>query len=260
MQKGFSSVIILIIILLSAGIVGAYYFGKLSNKSTQSPPSQTQTPQPTLIPQPTSTSDETTNWKTYTSNEYGYSFRYPNDWDAIVKGTSLIIAPQSIIADIKKIPGGFGGGKGLVSALYVNKERVPTKSDEFQQVSSTQITIDGKNATLHVVTVTQESPLGKPGDQVIQIEIPFDKGFIEYELVDTKYRSIYDQILSTFKFLDQNQTEDRAKCTKADDCTVERCSCEAINKAYEDNSKISCALACPVGEIKCINNRCTVIQ
>ena len=87
-----------------------------------------------------------------------------------------------------------------MSTLYVNKELIPTKSDEFQQVSSTQMTIDNKNATLHTITVIQGSPLGDKGDQIVQIEIPIEKGFIEYELLDIKYRLIYDKILSTFRF------------------------------------------------------------
>lgn len=70
MQKGFSGIIILIVILILAGLAGAYYFGK-----TQVPKPQPQT----IIP--SSSPDETANWKTYTNNKYKYQFKYPPAWE-----------------------------------------------------------------------------------------------------------------------------------------------------------------------------------
>ncbi|MBI2268027.1 MAG: hypothetical protein HYU80_01105 [Candidatus Blackburnbacteria bacterium] len=196
-QRGFAAFVLLFVVLLVGVGAGAYYYGKGSLKLPVVAP---QVSPSSEISTPSSTTDETVNWKVYMDQRYGFSFKYPSDWDTTNLGTSLVVAPQSVVDGIKKIAGGFGGGKGLVSSLYVNKQRVPTKSDGFQKVSSTQIVVGGKNATLHTITVTQASPLGESGERVIQVEIPFEKGFVEYELLDTRYRSIYDQILSTFKF------------------------------------------------------------
>lgn len=77
MQKGFAPVLILVGILVIMAIAGgAYYFGKISNKPTPTPPLVTQT-------QPTKAVDETANWKTFVNTVYGYSISYPSDWSVV---------------------------------------------------------------------------------------------------------------------------------------------------------------------------------
>ena len=91
MQKGLSPILM---ILILAGVTvltgGAYYFGKITapkndffDQNSMVFPSQQ--PQSTNKPAINTsalrnTTDETANWKTYTSDNYGYSFKYPSSF------------------------------------------------------------------------------------------------------------------------------------------------------------------------------------
>lgn len=39
------------------------------------------TPTTAILPTPTPTPDETADWKTYTNSKYGFSFKYPQEWN-----------------------------------------------------------------------------------------------------------------------------------------------------------------------------------
>lgn len=74
MSKGFAPIYILISLAVMATAVGVY----LIQKTTVAPP---KTVQPVVVSQPTPTPkprvDEIANWKTYTNQKYGFSFKYP---------------------------------------------------------------------------------------------------------------------------------------------------------------------------------------
>lgn len=73
MSKGFTQVYILLAVLVLVVLGVAYSSGKLFTKpSTQPQISTTSTP----------AADETTNWKTYTNTKYGYLLKYPNNLPA----------------------------------------------------------------------------------------------------------------------------------------------------------------------------------
>ncbi len=85
MQKGFAPIFILVgILVLTVVAGGAYYFGK-----SQAPKSQNPLPIVTSIASPSATPDETANWKTYTSEDTTFSFKYPSDWIYETKKTTL---------------------------------------------------------------------------------------------------------------------------------------------------------------------------
>ena len=69
-QKGYAPIFI---ILLIAGVVGGYLIGSGKLNLPQKQVTQTET----------SKVDEIANWKTYTNTKYGYSIKYPNDWDYV---------------------------------------------------------------------------------------------------------------------------------------------------------------------------------
>lgn len=70
-------VVVLILVAIASGIViGKYFLGQKASPSTnQVVPTLTQ---PTLIPTPTP--DLTADWKTYRNKEFGFEFKYPADW------------------------------------------------------------------------------------------------------------------------------------------------------------------------------------
>lgn len=74
---------ILILFAFILFITGAYFLGKQSVKRPETPvaiPTETQVSTlPTSTVVPTIVTDLTTNWKTYESKQYGFSFKYPVD-------------------------------------------------------------------------------------------------------------------------------------------------------------------------------------
>jgi len=89
MQRGFAPiVVILLIVVLASMAVGGYYFVKLSKpaevqkvyQTPTSPAPLTSTPEPTSSVLTQSGSADLTNWKTYTSTRYGFSFQHPPTW------------------------------------------------------------------------------------------------------------------------------------------------------------------------------------
>ncbi len=90
MQKGQTLIFLLIGILIIAG--GAFYLGKSSTPKpspgpvvTAQPVSQS-TPVPSSIPDTSPTPAgllDTANWKTYKSNAFKFSVKYPNNWQIL---------------------------------------------------------------------------------------------------------------------------------------------------------------------------------
>lgn len=68
MQKGTALPLIVVTIALIGGI--AYFFTGIFPNSAKTSP----------LTSPTPTPDQYQGWKTYTNNTYGFSLRYPNDW------------------------------------------------------------------------------------------------------------------------------------------------------------------------------------
>lgn len=86
-MRGGLSTILLIVIILAVGIIGAsigYYYGANSATTTTSLITATRTTAPkvtTTAVGATTTAVDTANWKTYTNTDYGFSFKYPGDWN-----------------------------------------------------------------------------------------------------------------------------------------------------------------------------------
>ncbi len=140
----------------------------------------------------TSASD-TTNWQTYTNQKYGFSLKYPPDWR---------YKEQEATSAAQEIWFGTGNEENLVT-LYVNKDKYlsMTKNGKLvtcQERGGEEITVGGNKAW-------KESVAG--GQNPAQDWVCFEKNNRAYEfqhvystLSDSK--RIFDQILSTFKFLD----------------------------------------------------------
>ncbi len=84
-QRGNTLIGILIGLLIAGGLLGAYYLG--STKNSQPQQNSNLADQPQTTPQSAKSSlaskifgkDETADWKTYTSQKFGVSFKYPGD-------------------------------------------------------------------------------------------------------------------------------------------------------------------------------------
>lgn len=194
MQKGFAGVYILAGLVILTVLGGAYYLGTIKNKPQSQNPvvisqvNPTSTSQPIQVT-PSSSPDEIVNWKTYTSEKF--TFKYPPDWlieDPKPYGQLVRLTYMEGKDKYKFIV--ETGGRGGPTAD--NIENKPLMFQGFKFNRRTWINV------------------GKP----FFISFAPDEGGFEFfnhveislppEDAD-KYIKIFDQILSTFKFTDQNQ-------------------------------------------------------
>lgn len=264
-QKGFVVVLIMLGVVAVLGLVGgAYYFGKAQTPKLQ--------PQNTVVvsqpPQPTSTPDETANWKIYTNQQYGYLIKYPTDklvqllevcpaYKGFAEG-NLILRDKTVQECLPDIP----------SNLVISSDsNLPDDKDQCLSVTKTEVIVDGIKAKKYTSVFNSQDKkcTGQGLSQVAPktISIFLDRNnqklsvtYMPYELNE----SLFEKILSTFKFLDQTQpipNIDKTGCSSDGDCGVNTCSCTAQRK--DSLEKISCAMIC-AGEAKCIDNRCVFVK
>ena len=155
--------------------------------------------------------DETTDWHVYTNDEYSYQIKYPKNWGTIKCLESIIFAPEDAIKTLEQAKCAVGGGKGLTLTInYRTKEQyeeiiLPNrKTDENKIVALKSVIIDGiesKHYTTECLTGIAGTNIEK-GDILTDILVPYEDGYLEITLLDNQYLEIYNQMTSTFKFID----------------------------------------------------------
>lgn len=214
-QKGSALIFLLVGVLVIAAIGGAYYLGR-STTSTPSPVSTSQIPQPTI---PSSSTDETTRWKTYTNNKYGYSFKYPTDWTleenemqgfqsiALTKTDNTqeqeqVLLPGDQNADViyKIITRVETNPKGYTAKEYLLQNISPESLSDYEK-NLEEINLNGFPAIKR-----KEACAPCSGMEVIITLIHRDKiyslsyGAMAHEETHDKFLNTFNQILSTFRF------------------------------------------------------------
>lgn len=231
MQRGYSLILILAgIVVIMALVGGAYYLGR-SNTPKLSPnpviTSEFPKPSPTAVvtsetPVPTPVSslfpDETANWPVYKNSTFGFQLKYPPNWLVHEQPKD-----QYRALDLSIIP-----NRGdTASSLQANP------NVKFAGTGELNIEI---NTTIHDQSVLQKKGEDSPNlvgfkyEPIIFMELQANKSYmlwtdtipgegstnirfnkkqygwtINYPNTDFKgnHDSVYDQILSTFKFINQ---------------------------------------------------------
>lgn len=284
-QKGYTPMILLIGVVVITSIVGgAYFFGKLPIKPTDNNPKActleakicpdgsvvgrsgpncefTQCPEVA----PTKSADEIANWKTYTNEKYSFSFKHPDLTELTntnYPGGSIEKLLVDMHRDIQQIPGTTAYYQdSLLIDLFDNQEGISLESYvEFRRrrgdpavEKELSIIIGGQRGIMQKLRF----------ENTIEyfVKFPNNNNVLTIVRKDAKTNSFqkdFDQILSTFKFLDQNQVtpgSDQTSCTTVNDCGVNTCGCTAMRKEFL--GKNTCMMACS-GEIKCLNNKCVL--
>ena len=220
MQKGQAPILILVGILIIAVAGGAYYLGTFKNVKLQSQNPVVTSIQVSASPVSSSTfvasstpisSDETANWKIYINSQFGFSVKYPPSW---------ILHEYSVDKTYR-----------LVSIVITNKEKDINLSSDGNPKIGFVIEI---NTSLHDKKIFERSGEDKAPNfvgfnyqQTTMLALPAAKAYTTYSDMipdigiswlyfnkdshgwllgwpntDFKghYVSVYDQILSTFKF------------------------------------------------------------
>lgn len=200
MSKGLST-ILLILIILAVGIlaaIGGYYYGvKVATPTTTTTTSKITTTAVGAIT--TTTAVNTANWKTYTNDQYGFSFKYPGDWKTISRTSTeekkqgIDVNGFSINSKLDEAPINFYTypepfDKVLTSRLSNN--------DNFEK----DLTVNGKTAKSYTYKSVEGPHAGKTDNRIVVINISDQKAIIMTTEIDGNYDLIFNQILSTFTF------------------------------------------------------------
>jgi hypothetical protein len=203
----FTSLVILVV-LISLGAAGffAYKYVQLRNQI----PAVTPTPTPFSTPTPDPTADLSRDevlrdWKTYSNTVF--SFKYPAVWDTFMvgedPGKALMVAPKEKVDKVRQMTGGFGGGIFLTLTISMKSTPPDWKTEESWNVTNEPIVVDGITGTKYTVNVVQSLPGLSEGDRITSVVLKKDATYIQIELLDKTYDTIYSQILSTFRFVSQ---------------------------------------------------------
>ncbi len=137
-------VVLVIVVLLVAG--GNFKFSAKVTPTGQNQAATSETAVEEVVPTPTPSPVSTSNFKTFTSENMGISFDYPEDW--VVKETSDTITVALIeegttnnaAAAITAINRPLGTAKGLEFASIVDLQKVAIK----KEFNNSEFTIDEK--------------------------------------------------------------------------------------------------------------------
>lgn len=218
------AILILLVLVVLGG--GAYYLGivkqqplvqKNNNTATTQIPTPTTASTPTATAQSTATPDPTANWKTYIGT--AYSFKYPADWKIVPIPPNQIAVTNS---EAEAVNQKEAGDCRSFYPIVVSDETGLISSDRFdntntQTVTSNPTTISGNEATSYNVDSTlkacQDWNTGK--SEAITVNYNGKKYLLNLKVSDNPtYKKVFDFLLPTFKFTDQNQTS----CNTDSDC------------------------------------------
>lgn len=199
--------ILSLLLVATLSLAGYFYWQNISlREATNTPLQESPSPLPTPLESPIIEDDQPVTSQTYSDSQF--SFQFPLGWDTYQSTgenqNSLFVAPQDRIQEIKRLFDsgfGFGGGAFLTMIISPTEKIEEAVSDEYSQTTVSTVLVDELESQLQTTRVTQSSPMGQPGDMLYTIYVPNSGGYLRIQLVDGVYKSEFDQILSTFKFI-----------------------------------------------------------
>lgn len=201
-QKGLAPILIVFLIALAAG--GVLYYQKSS-------PRQGYVGQAKPVTQTTKV-DETANWKTYTSEKFGYQLKHP---DLLLNKCNVGGISQSDKIDVVLAQGqpreGTGYCGSYIIAVFIDKNNKGSITDKLNEFISSKIEAYGGKKEDYVLS---DSKLGTNSvvkltstNSFLTIYALSSSSSLYYFMIQDntggESKEEIDQILATFKFLDQ---------------------------------------------------------
>jgi hypothetical protein len=155
-------IIVLTVVLFALSIYIGFYMG-MNSVSEELVVAEIQTTpivSTSATSTPTNSPIDTSDWKTYTNNEYGYSLKYPSDWE-LKEYSNMEGSPITLISpETKKIieQNTTSGGASISSEFQI--DYYPSITDEAENKANnySALTIDeliNKNSTLTKIGTTK---------------------------------------------------------------------------------------------------------
>lgn len=198
-QKGQTQIIVIGILLIALVGAGVFYLG--GQTSPKSTPSPVVSPTPQPISTPSIAKDETKDWKTYTNNDL--EFKYPSNWN---------ISGQVITSTSPKIRVVIVPKDGTLMNECMQEVSEETKNTlfvkKFERVT-TGAMCQSSDPSPREIWVVPSKDAYSPG---------ISYGYSANESAQAE--EIFDQILSTFRFLDDlpEETGPQTSCVSNKDC------------------------------------------
>ena len=185
---------LLTVLVVLIGVISTAYFYYQKNLVQPIPQIA---PQATPAPNPNAGSDSAdsvipSDWKTYQSNNLGFQIKYPADW----------IVKDDIITSYN--PGPYQGSKKVPDKIVKCDftKQTSLSSDPNLKISLIKI-INQNNPKISQLKYEylNSAPSGNSSDLFL-FEQELKSVYLMCFYFDPSFETVYDQILSTFKFLD----------------------------------------------------------
>jgi len=202
---------ILSLLLLTLG--GGYYVSQVQTTK----PTPTLTPITTVSPSPIPTIDPTANWKIYSNQLYGFSFKYPSEWAYENEKTSYAKENSEEIFLVFGIP--TASGKTTVSKS-IDTELTLQVFKANPNDASLQVFLNNFGFSICPELNSEKGKPyvmdGKPGYffekttcvPEIMMSYLFVTNGVDMYKISIRNPALTQLIFSTFKFTDQSQTTD----------------------------------------------------
>lgn len=174
---------------------------------------------PTFLTQPPTKSNTIANWQTFSDSDKGIEFQYPDTWTAQAYpgptasvfleshpfefGTETATISTSIMITFENVQ----DDKGPVGQDRMLATTLPGQQEIFSKSSMNildNFLVGGTQAAQLSGELTLDTPdIG--GTYIKRTFVPRKDNLIVISLQGRQSESVYDQIISTFKFLNQNQ-------------------------------------------------------
>ncbi len=178
------TILIAILAVLVVALAGVLGYQKLTQPETT----------PIVANQPVvQNKDETAGWKVYKNEQYGFEIKYPNDWKILHEG----YYKEDVPYEISFSPTAESVGSAPISILVsINN------FESIQKVGGYDELVSEKDINFNNI-VSKFQIMNGPEGEVARIIVPLktDLNYI-FGYGNAKYKEIFDQMLSTFKFFE----------------------------------------------------------
>lgn len=199
------SLILGILLVLAIGVAGYFWLqGQQTKQEFQNFIADSYGPDDDMVTSTPTIQDETANWKVYTDSDFDFSLKYPENWVAEKRNTTVVISPEPF-PDVPLT-------HGFVGAFTISVTPGLKEFEEAQQ-RKPWIPIEGQGPINRIeeteflgrqaikIVQFKDSGIGDP--KITAIYLVYKGSTItigfpnEYE--DTYDYNVYNQILSSFE-------------------------------------------------------------